>query len=159
MNRTIQYIVLAFVLAAAPAEAGTLAGTIRAIGGPGLQGPARVRLSRLGEPVADQFAGSDGQFRFDNVEPGVYDISVETLNYGGFTMQYTVMGSVFDVVLELRPRSPTEQSRTATRARQEFERGLAEQKKGNAKAAVDHLKKAAALGSREAEVALRQFPQ
>src|SRR5262245_30815811 len=95
---------LVILIAGRAATAATLAGVVRPVGGSGLKGSVRINLSRLGEPVAEQWLGADGRFRFDNVEPGPYDILVESFGYQRTSSTITVLGNDVDVVVELRTR-------------------------------------------------------
>ena len=142
------------------AQSGTLAGVIRIAGESGLDRGARVRLLHLGEPVADTFVRADGGFRFDNVPMGRYDVAVEIFGVDSVSVPVTFMGSLPDMLIEVRRRAPKKDTsggvvnfkeESKPKATAEMTLAFKEQSRGNLKAMLKHLTKALNLGSPDAK--------
>jgi hypothetical protein len=105
MKYTFHIVVLAvFIFAAASPvlAAGPVSGIVRTPDNSSLNGAVTVKLMRLGETVAEQWTGLDGRFRFENVEPGPYEISAKAFGFDQVTVSMDVFGIHPDVVIALR---------------------------------------------------------
>lgn len=163
MRTWIQGITLSIIVLSGGVESpamllASFGGQVRVIGQGYLQGPAKVKLLRLGEPVSEQFTDLAGQFQFPDVSPGPYIIAVEYPGAESAFVSVDVLGSQRDFIVELGQRRvvdtkspypvPLAEYQIPRPARQEFDRARKEQKSLNCPKALEHLRKA-----------LRAFPQ
>ena len=159
MLRVLFPAIVVLAMSSAALAAGTLSGLVR-LTGDGPKNPARIRLLRVGEPVAEQWAPPDGRFRFDDIEAGPYEMSVDSFGYDSTTISLELFGGRTDLVVDLKPRV-AESTRSSAivdvKAKVELDRALKEEKKGNRKATIEHLQKAADRGSTEAKALLEKL--